>query len=110
VGVVAEHASQLAVGARLQALDRRQAAADEERFEHHLIPGLLGKVLDGIGITVGHRLEDVLHVAAHTVGRARQVALGMRIERQAAQQRHLLAEIGAAQQTFEAPRHGIGIV
>ena len=52
----------------VEADDRIERTAHEQRLEHHLVPGLFRQLLGGIGVAVRHGLEHHLHVGAQAFG------------------------------------------
>ena len=70
-----------------------QRAADEQRLDHHLVPTVFGKLLDGIGVVMCDRLKYGFHVGAHTLAGALDITWLLRIKRQAAIKGDQLANI-----------------
>jgi hypothetical protein len=92
--VVAEHAREGGIGPAVQTDDRGKRTADEERLQHHLVPGIFRQLLGRIGIAVCDRLEHHLHVRAQAFGRAQAMAGRIRVDRQAAVQHDQLGDVG----------------
>jgi len=101
VRVVAQHAHQAGIRATVEALDGVELAADKKRLQHHMIPGVLVELLRGIGIAMGHRLEDGLHGAACAFSGSRNVQLGVWVEGQTAIESDELADVGSAKELLQ---------
>src|SRR5688572_19660500 len=84
VRIVAQHAHQCWVAAMVQALDRIELAANEERFEDHVVPSILIELFHWIGVAVCDSLEDRLHCTARALAGSRNMQLRMRIKGQTA--------------------------
>ena len=96
------------IGALVQPLDRMQRAADEQRLQHHVVPAVLGELLLGIGIAMRHRLEHRRACWCACPRRAwASSRCGSGIERQAAIEGDLLADVGGAAELGEARGEGL---
>ena len=95
-------------GARRGPGSGAELAADEQRLQHHLVPGFLGELLARVGVAVGHRLEHrrACWCAMPSRGRASRSGLAG-IERQAAIEGDQLADVGGLAQA-ESKRAGEG--
>ena len=109
MGVVDENGRKLGVGPFVEALDRPQLRADEQRLEHHLVPGAAVEHLGRIRVAVGDRLEDRLDPGADPFGRPADQELGRREQRKPAIDGDELAEIGRPAQRFDRLREGVRV-
>src|SRR5262245_45810664 len=99
--VIAEHARQMRIGALVESEDGRQLAADEQGLEHHMVPGVLVKLLPGIRIAVGDRLKNRLHGTARAFAGAGNMLAGIGKDRETPIKGDQFPDVGGVKERFQ---------